>query len=89
MFVVYGVKTFRKILGMCSYNAICPVCNNTISYNVVRHFIWFSLFWIPLIPLSKKYFLCCPVCKSEKKITKQQAMLLINRQQNKEFEVIK
>ena len=51
----------------------CPRCNGVHSFEILRIITWFTLFWIPLVPYSFKYFMRCPVCGEAASITKEQA----------------
>ncbi len=61
MILIYGTKTRSKIIGkpLCLK---CSHCNNASFYEFVRDTRWFTLFYIPLIPFSRKYYLKCPTC---------------------------
>src|SRR3990167_6580332 len=41
----------------------CSHCNNEEYWTLTRHTTWFTLFFIPIIPYSVKYFLSCPICQ--------------------------
>jgi len=40
----------------------CPNCHNQTFYRYLTVTNWFTLFFIPLIPVSSKHYLACPVC---------------------------
>ena len=42
--------------------ARCPNCNNLVEWRLVRKLVWFTLYFIPLFPYSKQYWLVCPIC---------------------------
>ena len=58
MFIVWGTRTFKKILGNAEMYT-CDNCNNANEFQVVRTAQWFTLFWIPIFPFSNKYFIMC------------------------------
>lgn len=41
----------------------CSHCNNDEYWVLMRTMTWFTLFFIPVFPYLKKYFLTCPVCE--------------------------
>ena len=46
----------------------CPNCNNEGYWQLLKSTIWFTLFFIPVIPYSQKYMLLCPVCEKGIKV---------------------
>ena len=40
----------------------CPRCRNSIMFQLREISRWFSLFFIPIFPYSKKHYMMCPVC---------------------------
>ncbi len=74
MFVVYGRKAFRKDLGYTHKVYHCPNCNNNKQYLVMRNRKFFTLYWIPLIPYSSKYYVTCPVCGAGYEVKKADAL---------------
>jgi len=57
----WGRQTVKQI-GVVFKN-LCNNCHNEEYWILTKITTWFSLFFIPLIPYSTKYFLSCPVCK--------------------------
>lgn len=57
----WGRQTF-KLIGVV-YKNLCSHCHNEDYWVLTRIRTWFTLFFIPIIPYSTKYFLSCPVCK--------------------------
>ena len=60
IFVGWGnrkTKDFGEILP-----STCPICNNKISYHLVRARDWADLFFIPIFPYQSGWFLLCPIC---------------------------
>ena len=80
MFIIWGTKVFRKVIGKSSYVNECQHCHNEVTYEISSVWRWFTIFWIPLFPISrKKYFLACPICGYGYDITKEQAeSVLVN-----------
>ena len=40
----------------------CPNCNNNVFWHLLRSRIWFTLFFIPVIPYQSRYYLLCEIC---------------------------
>lgn len=57
----WGRQTIKQI-GIV-FKRLCGHCNNEEYWVLTRTITWFTLFFIPIIPYSIKYFLSCPVCK--------------------------
>jgi hypothetical protein len=57
----WGRQTIKQI-GVV-FKKLCGHCNNEEYWILTRTITWFTLFFIPIIPYSVKYFLSCPVCK--------------------------
>ena len=74
MFIIWGTKTMDKVLGYSKVSYQCGRCHNAIDYKIFRRMKWFTLFWIPIIPLSCKYYIACPICNYGSKITKAEAL---------------
>lgn len=64
MFIIYGTRKLKKILGEQQHLFQCQNCNNLIHYKLMSLWTWFTLFWIPIFPVGrKKYYSICPVCE--------------------------
>ncbi len=57
----WGRQTIKQI-GV-TFKQICGHCKNEEYWVLSRIITWFTLFFIPVIPYSIKYFLSCPVCQ--------------------------
>lgn len=51
MFFIFGVGPRSKVIETQPF--VCPVCQTQTQYQIKQHRNYFSLFFIPLIPLSK------------------------------------
>lgn len=60
--IVFGWKVRFKTLGGGSFQ--CPVCNAPRTYDHVEARNWFTIFFIPLIPLKRKgEYVRCQTCQ--------------------------
>lgn len=57
----WGHQTIKNI-GLTFKNH-CSHCNNEDYWVLTKYMTWFTLFFIPVIPYSSRYFLSCPVCQ--------------------------
>ena len=74
MLIVGGTRPKEKELGITQQTYQCTHCNNVLNYKIFRRRNWFTLFWIPVIPLGTKYFISCPICNYGSKIKKAEAL---------------
>lgn len=78
MVILWGFNTFKKdMLETGPYT--CNYCNNATLFKIVRVRKWFTLFFIPIIPLSSKYYHVCPICNQGVLMAKEQAKDAIAR----------
>lgn len=54
--------TTKKIFGP-AFKQLCSHCHNEEYWILTRVRVWFTLFFIPLIPYENKYYLTCPICE--------------------------
>jgi hypothetical protein len=60
--IIFGYRGGkRKDLGE-ALPIRCPQCNNLTFYRYMSVTSWFSLFFIPVIPLKRRDYLVCPIC---------------------------
>ncbi len=76
--IIFGYRGGkRKDLGE-ALAIRCPRCNNTTFYHSMSVTSWFSLFFIPVIPLKRRDYLVCPVCTRALALRKDQRELASN-----------
>ena len=62
MTIIFGTKSKQKNLGIVG-NFECSRCNNVSEWSLMHTQQWFTLFWIPIFPISKKHeYMQCPIC---------------------------
>jgi ribosomal protein S27E len=59
----FGKQT-RKDFGAVA-KVTCPRCSNELFYHLIHTRIWFTYFFIPVLPYRSQYNLECPVCSHE------------------------
>jgi hypothetical protein len=67
MLLIFGMRSRSHQHGPC-VAASCPRCHNEVVliYLVVTR--WFTLFFIPVIPTSKRRLLVCPICSWNREV---------------------
>jgi hypothetical protein len=60
--IIFGWRTFVSKIGVV-FKRMCNHCHNEEYWVLNRITKWFTLFFIPVIPLENKYFLSCPICQ--------------------------
>ena len=58
--IIWGIRWFAKTLGQLLYG--CSNCGKKTVHSAVVQKGWFTLFFIPLIPIGKKYVIVCNLC---------------------------
>jgi len=72
MFILFGWgKRIYKKYGTTEKRK-CQRCNNEEEWSIMSYSEWFTLFFIPVIPYSKKYFITCPICNVALELTREQ-----------------
>lgn len=69
LFIIFGSKYREKEYDR-AWPVQCPQCRNECYYRPVKQRKWFHVFWIPIIPWRKQYWLSCPVCETGYKLNK-------------------
>jgi hypothetical protein len=67
--IIFGLRRRAHQHGPC-VAASCPRCHNEVVLAYVIVTRWFSLFFIPVIPISRKRMLICPICGWQREIPK-------------------
>jgi hypothetical protein len=75
MFIIFGIK--RMMHRLATVFAVCGQCGSPAAQVVARRSTWFSLFFIPVIPLGSKYFSTCTLCGVSTRLDKEHALHLV------------
>ena len=62
MFVLFGFGRRRVHDKGPVIACTCPRCHNEVTLALMHVTTWFTLFFIPVLPYSRKQFLSCPIC---------------------------
>jgi hypothetical protein len=75
-FIIWGFRTYSATLGM-----VTLACRNghTAAHRLVRTTRKFTLFFIPLFPVGKRYYSVCTMCGEQVKWTKEEMEEMVHR----------
>ena len=69
--IIFGTR--RKIVQLAMLNLICGNCGNSAAQRLDGVVTKFALFFVPLFPVSTKYFMQCSFCGITRQLTEEQA----------------
>jgi hypothetical protein len=80
--IIFGLR--RRGYRMANVFAMCGICHTPAAQAVVRIKTFFTLFFIPLIPVGTKYRSTCTMCGGTIELSKEQAdQAMITTQQQR------
>jgi len=71
MIILFGFR--RKSSRLATIFVMCARCSTPAAHALTRSRRYFTLFFIPIIPLGTKYFTTCTMCGHVTQITKEGA----------------
>lgn len=77
MFILFGMRSTVKTLAMVMY--LCTVSQQPAAHRLSQSTRWFTLFFIPVFPVGRRYVLTCSACGQSSKLTKPQADEIVAR----------
>ncbi|MFD9430790.1 zinc-ribbon domain-containing protein [Streptomyces sp. NPDC060002] len=69
--IIFGTKGYLYQLAILTL--LCGRCGNPAAHTLRKRVTKFTLFFVPLFPISAKYWTQCTFCGAEQKLTKEQA----------------
>ncbi|MFC9131170.1 zinc-ribbon domain-containing protein [Streptomyces sp. NPDC057099] len=69
--IIFGTKGYLYQLAILTL--VCGQCGNPAAHTLRKRVTKFTLFFVPLFPISTKYLTQCTFCGAEQKVTKEQA----------------
>jgi len=69
--IIFGTKGYLYQLAILTL--VCGHCGNPAAHTVTKYVTKFTLFFVPLFPISTRYATQCTFCGTEQKVTKEQA----------------
>jgi len=73
--IIFGTKGYLYQLAILTL--VCGQCGNPSAHTLRKRVTKFSLFFVPLFPISTKHATQCTFCGAEQKVTKEQAEQLL------------
>lgn len=69
--IIFGTKGYLYQLAILTL--VCGSCGNPAAHTLRKRVTKFTLFFVPLFPISTKYATQCTFCGAEQKLTREQA----------------
>ncbi|MER5797911.1 zinc-ribbon domain-containing protein [Streptomyces mirabilis] len=69
--IIFGTRGYLYQLAIMTL--VCGRCGNPSAHTLRKRVTKFTLFFVPLFPISSKYATQCTFCGVEQKATKEQA----------------
>ncbi|MFF8102589.1 zinc-ribbon domain-containing protein [Streptomyces sp. NPDC016640] len=69
--IIFGTKGYLYQLAILTL--VCAQCGNPSAHTLRKRVTKFTLFFVPLFPVSTKYTTQCTFCGAEQKVTQEQA----------------
>jgi zinc-ribbon family len=73
--IIFGTKGYLYQLAILTL--VCGQCGNPSAHTLRKRVTKFSLFFVPLFPISTKHATQCTFCGAEQRVTKEQAEQLL------------
>jgi len=70
MFLIFGLGPNKIEQKIDTKPTHCNRCNNETKWLYVKKTSWFSLFFLPVIPIQTRYYKSCPICREKYRIEK-------------------
>lgn len=72
--IIFGTRGYLYQLAMMTL--LCGHCGNPSAHALRKRVIKFTLFFVPLFPVSVRYSTQCTFCGAQQNLTKEQATQL-------------
>ncbi|MFC8986487.1 zinc-ribbon domain-containing protein [Streptomyces sp. NPDC056956] len=69
--IIFGTKGYLYRLAILTL--VCAQCGNPSAHTLSKRVTKFTLFFVPLFPVSTKYATQCTFCGAEQRVTAEQA----------------
>ena len=66
--IIWGHKGYNKVLGNTQSSIECQHCHNSAPFQIVETGFKFTLYFIPLFPYGRHYYVSCPICSYGREI---------------------
>jgi len=68
---IFGTKGYVTVLGLVTF--VCGNCGNPAAQRIEKWVTKFTLFFIPLFPVSTKYVVQCAMCGVQSRLEQDEA----------------
>lgn len=75
--IIWGTRSYIQQLAMLML--VCGRCGNPAAHALRKRVTKFTLFFIPLFPISSKYTTQCTFCGTQMSVSKEQAEQLLTQ----------
>jgi hypothetical protein len=75
--IIWGTRSYIQQLAMLML--LCGRCGNPAAHALRKRVTKFTLFFIPLFPISSKYSTQCTFCGTQTSVPKEQAEQLLTQ----------
>ncbi len=69
--IIFGSNSKNKVMGQMQY--VCSRCGRQAFHTIVRSRRWFTLYFLPVIPINKTTTARCNLCGFQQAINNEQA----------------
>jgi hypothetical protein len=69
--IIFGTRSYLYTLAMITM--VCGRCGNPAAHSLKKRLVKFTLFFVPLFPISSRYTTQCTFCGDQQRLTKEQA----------------
>jgi hypothetical protein len=82
--IIFGTRSTLQMLALLHF--VCGHCSNPAAQRVMKRVLKFTLFFVPLFPLSKAYYVECVYCGQQSYIDRAQADNYVTFAENAKLE---
>lgn len=73
--IIFGLKGYETLLGVVTL--VCSFCHHPAAQRVARRVTRFTVFFIPLFPVSTRHDLQCAMCGATSRLEADEAERLV------------
>ena len=73
--IIFGVRGYARMLAIVTL--VCRRCGNPAAQRIVQHTRKFTLFFIPLFPVSSSRSMTCTFCGQSTRLSRDDAEQLV------------
>jgi hypothetical protein len=77
LLILFGTRGTVRTLAMITF--ICNNTNQPAAHRLSKITRWFTLFFVPVFPISRRHVLTCAACGQSSRITNEQAAEMVAR----------